>query len=105
MLKNFNVDIYTREPGKKVNGIYIPGDLNKLKNIYCDIQPYSTELFIRQYGFNIEVNKIILIDYFDPDIKIGSIIQYTNKQSILESYEIKKTIPWENFMEVFALGI
>jgi len=105
MLKNFNVNIYTREPGKKVNGIYIQGELTLINNINCDIQPVSTELLLKTYGFNIDVNKRIFIDCFDSDIKIGTIIQYQNKQNTTESYEVKKIIPWENFMEVFALGI
>ena len=105
MLKNFNVDIFNKSSGEKVNGIYISVTLNHLKNIDCDLQPYSTELLIKNYGWNIAVNKMILIDYFDKDIKIGTIIKYTNKQNVTESYEVKKFIPWGNYMEVFLLGL
>lgn len=105
MLKNFNVDILTRAKGKKVNGIFKPGILSQTENIYCDIQPYSTALLIKSYGWDIEVNKLILLDYYDSNIKVGTVIQYTNKQSVLESYEVMKTIPWDGFMEIFALGV
>ena len=105
MLKNYNVDIYNKATGQKVNGISIPGALTWVKNIYCDLQSYSTELLLKDYGWNIEVNKRIFIDYFDSDIKIGTVIKYENTQSIIESYEVKKFIPYSNHMEVFALGI
>lgn len=105
MLKNFNVDIYNKSAGKKVDGIYIPGNFTTPKNIDVDIQPYSTELLLKDYGWNIEVNKRIFVDYNDEDIKIGTVIKYTNKQNVVESYEVKKFIPWNNHMEIFALGI
>ena len=96
MFNNFTVGIWNRLPGTKVNGIYIPGVLTWVRNIECDMQPYSTELFIRQYGYNIETTKRFFIDDI-ADIKIGTILKYGTEQ-----HEVKKIIEWSYF-EVMTL--
>lgn len=104
MLFNFKVGVYNRLPSTKLNGIVTPGILTKIKDIDCDIQSYSKELLLKQYGFNIEVNKRMFLDY-DPNIKIGTVFYYTNPQNVVEKYEVK-AIPWdESIMEVMCLGI
>lgn len=104
MLYGFKVGAYVRGESTKVNGIAIPGNLTWVKNIDCDIQSYSKELLLKQYGYNIEVNKRIFMD-FDPNIKIGTILYYTNSQNVIEKYEVK-AIPWDQaIMEVICLGI
>lgn len=83
-------------------GVWVE-DLNVIKTIWVDIQPYSQERLLRQYGIDVEVNKRIFIDHEDSDIKVGRYIQYTNKQNIVETYEIK-AIPWDDgYMDVMAL--
>ena len=105
MLKGFSVAVWNHGTGTKVNGIYIPGTLAKVKDIDCDIQPYSKALLLKNYGYDIEVNKRIYIDHFDSDIKIGAILKYTDKYNVNISLEVK-AIPWDDgYMEVFGLGI
>lgn len=103
MFKNFTVGIWNKAPSTKVNGITIPGVLTFVKNVDCDIQPYSTALLLKTYGYNIEVNKRIFMD-FDADVKIGTVFYYTNPQGIVEKYEVKTVIQWD-YLEVACLGV
>ena len=70
-----------------------------IKDIYCDIQPYSTQLLLNQYGYNIEVNKRIFTDN-DADIKVGTVLKYENI-----SFEVRKIISWDSYCEVMVYGI
>ena len=103
MLCNYNVGVYNKAPSTKVGGITIPGILEHIKDIDCDIQPYSTALLIKQYGYNIEINKRVFMNA-DTDIKIGTVFYYTNPQNIIEKYEVKTIIGWD-YLEVMCLGI
>lgn len=98
MLADYKVGVWNRLPSTKVNGITIPGALVLTKIIDVDMQPYSTELFIRQYGYNIEVTKRFFIEDVS-DIKIGTVLQYGT-----EKHEVKKIIPWDVF-EVMTLEV
>lgn len=104
MIKNKTVSIYNNIPipdgygGQLSNPTYI-------KDIDIDIQPYNSALLLKNYGYNIEVNKRIYIDYFDSDIKIGTILKYKDKYGVDTSVEIK-AIPWDDgYMEVMGLVI
>jgi len=104
MLYGHKVSLYSRGESTKVGGICIPGESSWIKDINCDMQSYSKELLLKQYGYDIQVNKRIFMD-FDPEIKIGTILYYTNSQNNVEKYEVK-AIPWEdNIMEVICLGV
>ena len=98
MLCDYSVGVWNRLPSTKVNGITIPGALVLIKTIDVDMQPYSTELFIRQYGYNIEVTKRFFIEDVS-DIKIGTVLQYGT-----EKHEVKKIISWDVF-EVMTLEV
>lgn len=100
------VTIYTKTVGHKdAHGSWVPGSNEPLKDINCDVQPYSKELLLKQYGYDIEVNKRIFIDGFEPNIKIGTTLKYINNQGNTETYEVKG-IPWDKgHMEVVCLGI
>lgn len=103
MFNNFTVGIWNRGPSTKVNGVTIPGVLAWVRDANIDLQPYSTALLLRQYGYSIEVNKRIFMD-FDIDIKIGTVFYYTNPQEILEKYEVKTIINW-SYLELACLGV
>lgn len=103
MFNNFTVGIWNRGPSTKVGGITIPGVLAWVKNADIDLQPYSTALLLRQYGYSIEVNKRIFMD-FDVDVKIGTVFYYTNPQNIVEKYEVKTIINW-SYLELACLGV
>jgi len=105
LLKNYKVGIYNKALGTKVNGIFIPGVLAWVKDIMCDVQPYSRALLFKNYGYDIDVNKRIYVDYFDKDIKIGTIIKYIDKYDKTLSLEVK-AIPWDDeYMEVMLFGL
>jgi len=103
MLNNYLVGVWNRGPSTKVGGITTPGVLAWVRDADVDIQPYSTALLIKQYGYNIEVNKRVFID-FDPNIKIGTVFYYTNPQNVLEKYEVKTIINWD-YLECACLGV
>jgi len=105
MLGGYKVGVYIKGESTKVGGIAIPGQLIWIKDVDCDMQSYSKELLIKQYGLNIEVNKRFFIDY-DQNIKIGTIFSYLNSQNEVEKYEVK-AIPWDSepTMEVVCLKI
>lgn len=105
MLCDYMVELWNNDPSTKVNGITIPGELGHIKDIYVDIQPYSKALLIKEYGYDIEVNKRIFIDGFDKDVKIGTIFKYTDKYGKDIILEVK-AIPWDDgYMEVMCFGV
>lgn len=105
MFDDYKVGIYNKSPGTKVGGIFIPGVLAWVKDMMCDIQPYSRALLLKNYGYDIEVNKRIYVDYFDKNIKIGTIVKYTDKYDKEVSFEVK-AIPWDDgYMEVMCFGL
>jgi len=91
MLKKYKVGVWNRGPSTKVGGITIPGVLTLTKTIDCDMQPYSAELLLKNYGYNIEVTKRFFIDDISG-IKIGTILMYG-----AEKHEVKKIIAWDYF--------
>ncbi|UZW12561.1 hypothetical protein OSC52_11915 [Clostridium pasteurianum] len=100
MIKNYLVSVYNKEEGYKDEyGAFAEGDLKFIKSKFVDIQPYSTELLLKDYGYNIEVSSRIF-DEIDEDIKIGTILQYKNEQ-----YEVRKIINWDDYREVMCYGI
>lgn len=100
------ITLYKKTEGHQdSHGGWIPGTNGPLKDIYCDVQPYSRELLLKQYGYDINVNVRIFIDCIDIDIKIGTTLSYINQQGITENYEVK-AIPWnKGHMEVVCLAI
>ncbi|AJA48489.1 hypothetical protein CPAST_c24190 [Clostridium pasteurianum DSM 525 = ATCC 6013] len=100
MIKNYLVSVYNKEEGYKDEyGAFAEGDLKFIKSKFVDIQPYSTELLLKDYGYNIEVSSRIF-DEIDDDIKIGTILQYKDEQ-----YEVRKIINWDDYREVMCYGI
>ena len=98
MFYDYNVGIYNKTPGQKIDSVFIPGVLTWVKDISCDIQPYSAELLLKAYGYDIPVTKRFFIDDI-KDIKIGTILKYGT-----ENHEVKKIIAWDYF-EVMTLEV
>jgi hypothetical protein len=92
------VGVWNRGPSTKVNGVTIPGVLAWVRDIDCDMQPYSQELLIKAYGYDIPVTKRFFIEDI-ADIKIGTILKYGS-----DSHEVKKIIAWDVF-EVMTLEV
>ncbi|MBV4417123.1 hypothetical protein [Clostridium tyrobutyricum] len=105
MLENFTVGLYVKTEGHNTGTGWVPGTDEHKKDIDCDIQPYSQELLLKDYGYDIKVNKRIFIDYYEPLIEIGTILKYVNRRGETEVYEVK-AIPWDDeYMEVACLAI
>lgn len=76
-------------------GVYHEGEESVLKTIQCDIQPYSSELLYREYGYQEQVTKRVFCD-LDSDIKNGiSVIDANNNR-----FKIVKIIEWDDYMDV-----
>jgi hypothetical protein len=103
MFYDYKVGIYNKAQSIKVDGITIPGIPTYIKDIDCDIQPYSRTLLIKGYGYDIEVTNRLFMD-FDANVKIGTILYYTNSQNVIEKYEVKAIIPWD-YLEVMCFGL
>lgn len=100
MLKNHLINIYNKAEGQKNEyGVWIEGELEFTKQKYVDIQPYSTELLLKDYGYNIEVTKRIFDDT-DENIVIGTILEHKS-----DKYEVRKIIPWDTYVEVMCFGL
>ena len=105
MLANNLIEVWNKAPGIKINGVYVPGVLGHVKDIDVDIQPYSKALLLKAYGYDIEVNKRCYVDYFDKDIRIGTILKYTDKHDKEINLEVR-VIPWDDgFMEFMGLEV
>lgn len=105
MLQNFTVGVYIKTEGHQdSHGSWVPGGEEHVKDIDCDIQPYSQELLLKDYGYNIEVTNRIFCD-LDTDIKIGTILKYKDKWNQDKSYEVRKIIPWDDYMEVMVFEL
>lgn len=100
MLFNKTLGLYNTIAGHKDDfGSWVPESEEHIKDIDVDLQPYSTELLLKTYGYNVEVTNRLFCD-LDLDIKIGA----TLKDDI-QSYEVRKIIPWNTYMEVMVYGL
>lgn len=75
-------------------------------NISCDMQPYSTEKLKKDYGYDIEVTKRV---FMDLDNSIVDLIETQHKTLYLKgnntTYEIRKIVGWDSYMEVMCYGV
>lgn len=101
MQKNNRIGVYIKGPGTNTSKGWIPGMPTHIKDMDCDIQPYSTELLLKTYGYSIEVTDRIFCD-LDIAVKVGAIIKYKDKWGNDKSYEVRKIIPWDDYMEVMV---
>ena len=99
MYNNFSVDIWNMGPNTKEGGITIPGVLTFVRKIQCDMQPTSTELLIKAYGYDTPVTRRFFIDDYEG-VSIGTILVING-----EKHEIKKAIPWDNYLDAFSLEV
>ena len=101
MFYDKEIDILTASTGHTDDdGIYHAGGESTLKTIYADVQPYSSDLLYRDYGFSEQVTKRAFCD-IDTNLKNGVYIRYKEPyESSQTRYKIKKIIPWDNYMEL-----
>lgn len=92
--------LYTKGGGQVDDaGNWIPGQGMFVRNVSMDFQPYSTELLLKDYGYNIEVTNRLFIQNA-VDIKIG---MYFIEDNI--EYEVRKVVPWDTYSEVMIYGV
>lgn len=75
-------------------GIVITSAPLYIKNIECDIQPYSKDLLYKNYGYQVDCTKRVFCE-IDNDVKLGCIIKYNSI-----NYKIVKIIEWDTYIEV-----
>lgn len=97
MFTNCMAEIWNKSDDTKVDGITIPGAPTLIRSIDCDMQPYSTELLMKNYGYDIPVTKRFFIDDI-ADIDIGTVLKVNT-----DRHEVKKIVPWDDYFEVFTL--
>jgi hypothetical protein len=105
MFYNKQIEIWNIGEGyKDVNKIYHERNLEKTKTLMVDVQPYSTERLKKDYGYEIDVNKRIFCN-LDSSIDINTVIIYTDYNNKNLKLEVKKILPWDDYMEVFCLEV
>jgi hypothetical protein len=98
MFDNYLVGVWNRGPSTKVNDITIPGVLAWVRDVMCDVQPYSQELLLKTYGYSIQVTKRFFIDE-GADISIGTVLMLGTQK-----HEVKKIIEWD-YIEAMTLEV
>jgi hypothetical protein len=98
MFADYKVGVWNRLPSTKVGGITIPGVLAWVRDVMCDVQPYSAELLLKTYGYNIACTKRFFIDD-GADIAIGTVLMIGTTK-----HEVKKVIVWD-YLEVMTLEV
>ena len=75
-------------------GIWNEGEEVPFKTVECDVQPYSSELLYKDYGYKERVKKRIFCDD-DGAIINGMAVLYKGVR-----YVVKLIIPWDDYLEV-----
>lgn len=73
------------------SGRWVEGGLTTVKTIECDVQPYSSELAYKDYGYDKDVKYRVFVDP-EPLIELGSVIEYMNEQ-----YNVVKIVDWDDY--------
>ena len=69
--------------------------VKEFEGIKCNVQPIGIEKVKQDYGYNIDANFKIYVDYEDLDInniKESDIVFWKNK-----TYRIEKIVPWNTY--------
>lgn len=102
ILCNNSLELWNITSGHKgTNNVWIKGSEEPVKNIDCDVQPYSSELLKKEYGCEEECTKRIFMDP-DANIKMGSILKDNVKKI---SYLVNRVIDWDDHMELMCKEI
>jgi hypothetical protein len=100
MFYDKEIEIFAKgETTKNIYGGTVIGQSIYIKTILGDVQPYSKELLVKEYGYDIQVSNRVFID-LDSLVTEGKILKYKNVD-----YEIKKIIEWDDYMELMIYGI
>ncbi|HHV26002.1 MAG TPA: head-tail adaptor protein [Tissierellia bacterium] len=72
-------------------GRWVDGELKPIKTIECDVQPFSSELARKTYGYEEVVQYRIFLDP-DNQLETDGTIRYKG-----EDYKIKRIVPWDSY--------
>jgi len=72
------------------------GNPTRRKTFLGTVQPFTRELLLKKYGYDVIVTKVIYCD-IDKDIKEHTILKYND-----DFYKVKKIMEWSYHMEVFC---
>jgi hypothetical protein len=105
MIANDTATIYNKGASQFISGITVPGTLGIGAVIACQIQPYSKALLMKQYGYDVEVNKRVFIPQFYPEINVGTVLRYIDDYDNTIDLTVD-VIPWDKgYMELIGLSI
>jgi hypothetical protein len=94
---NKEIKIYTYYEYKDDRKINKTGYTLATEPILVDIQPYSSQKSLKDYGYDIETTKRMFCDIIDY-ISEENIIKYRNQY-----YKIQKIIEWDDYYSVLLL--
>ena len=94
MFYDKTLELMQQAAGTKQGGIYIEGAETVKKMANCDVQPYSAELLLKDYGYKENVTNRVFLDP-DTDFETSSIVKYNNKR-----YKVKRIITWDDHWEL-----
>jgi len=75
-------------------GVYHDGEDILIDSFDVDVQPYSSELLYKQYGYKEQVTKRVFMDV-DDRVKLGQKVMYKKKP-----YTIKQIVEWDFHLEL-----
>jgi len=97
---NKEIEIYTYTSAKDANGTNRKGWIKSTtvpNQFLVDVQPYSYEKAVRDYGYKVECTKRIFMDII-PEAVESSAIKYRD-----QFYKIQKIIDWDDYLEILCL--
>lgn len=99
MLYDKEIKVLTEEEGYTDDyGIWHDGEKQIVKTIYGDVQPYSSELLYKDYGFRVQCTKRVFCDV-DSGIHEGTLLEIKEVE-----YKVMKIIEWNSYMELMIDG-
>lgn len=99
--RNKKVDIYSQSDEIEVDdyGGRSRKPPSYLKSIKATVQPFTSEMLMKSYGYDVIVTKVMYCD-IEPSIKEHTILKIDGV-----FYQVKKHMDWNTHMEVFMDGI
>ncbi|MGF7184962.1 hypothetical protein GGQ84_001047 [Desulfitispora alkaliphila] len=95
MFYNKKLKLYKRGEGYfDDRRIWHEGELEHIKTINCDVQPYSKSLLMKDYGYAVECQNRAFINP-DSDFELFNRVEYQDKQ-----FKIVKVIEWDEYWEL-----
>jgi len=69
------------------------------KSVDCDKQPYSRQLLLKDYGYDLDCTNRVFCDLND-EIDDGVIVSFDNDTT---KFRVQKALPWDDYMDVMVI--